>query len=423
MCQIPPHTETEYYKQKKKYRLSDYFEAYWDKYKQNPKRFIRDEEYTAVRAMRICRTEVLGIEEYVCEECGEISKVYHSCKNRFCPTCSWNDTMKWAEKLKYRMFDLKHRHIVLTLPHKLNGLIKQNREKLLNIFMPIAADVFKDWMHHKYNIKPGIISVLHTFGEKKNYHVHVHMIVSWGGINERTKRLEEIKGEYVDYKFLQNKFRIKFEDRLVFFYDKKELKHHFNDKFSFLRFLRQINEKNWVLHLEPPMEIPTEVIRYIGRYSKRACLSEYKITNIEGEYLSFKYKDYKNKDYFGKPIEKELKLHYSDFFPRLLQHVPFKGFRLVRYYGHYAGASHIPEEYLYDPDQAIQDEDIEVNQDPDLKNDTQVETKAEDFRVCKHCNKTKTYLHTIFRIKNIGTVNIQETRLLENHVFRNKYIA
>lgn len=95
------------------------------------------------------------------------------------------------------------------------------------------------------------------------------------------------------------------------------------------------------------MEIPSLVIRYIGRYSKRACLSEYKITKMEEGYISFRYKDYKNLDVNKKPIENEMRLHYSDFFPLLLQHVPLPYFRIVRYYGIYSNRGSIPEEYLY----------------------------------------------------------------------------
>lgn len=401
----------------KKFRLVDFFDAHWDEYIKSPKRYIRKEEYKAVNAIRVCRTAKLGIEKYVCEDCGEVTQIYHSCKNRFCPTCSWKDTMDWAEKLKYRMFDLKHRHIVLTLPHQLNKLIKLNEKLLLNIFMPIAAEVFKEWMLHKYGIKPGIISVLHTFGEKKNFHVHVHMIVSWGGININSNRLEEIKGEYVDYKFLQKKFMIKFEDKLIELFENKDLKHHFDNKFKLLRFIKQINKKNWVLHLEKAMDIPTEVIRYIGRYSKRACLSEYKITNIEGEDISFSYKDYRNKDIFGKAIEKNLVLHYNDFFPRLLQHVPFNRFKIVRYYGYYAGASHIPKEHLYNPDQNKEGDEItdSINED--------VNEYVNDLRFCTICNKEKKYLYTIFINKKNERIKIQEIRLLENKVFRERFIA
>ncbi len=277
----------------KKYRLADFFNQWWDIYKQSPQEPIYEEQYKAVNAMRVCRTEALGIDYYACPDCGEITKVYHSCKNRFCPTCSWQDTLKWADRIKNQMMDLPHRHIVMTLPHQLNKLIKNNKKELLSVLMRVAADTFKDWMKHKYNIKTGIISVLHTFGETKDYHVHVHMIVSWGGIDEQTSALKPIEEEYVNYDFLKKKFQCKFEDELIALFDKHTLQHHFSDREELLRFIKQINRKKWIIHLEPPMAIPTQVIRYIGRYSKRACLSEYKITKMEGENISFKYKDYK----------------------------------------------------------------------------------------------------------------------------------
>lgn len=391
----------------KKYRLADFFNSHWDNYKVKPTKFIRPEQYKAVSAIRVCRTPRLGIEQYVCDDCGEITEISHSCKNRFCPTCSWTDTMIWAEKLVAKMFDLMHRHVVFTIPHQLNGLIKTNDEKLLNILFKAAADTLKDWMINKYGIKPGIISVLHTFGEQKNYHAHIHMIISWGGININTDKLEEIKGEYVNYKFLKNKFRIKFEDKLIELFDNQNLKHKFSDRIHFLKFIKRINQKNWHLNLEPPMKVPSDVIRYIGRYSKRACISERKITNIEGEFITFDFKDYRNKDFYGKPIVKKLELHYSDFFPRLLQHVPLKGFRIVRYYSYYASASSIPEKYLYKEEQ---NEDVE-NED----NSTQKEQiiTAKDYKVCKHCNKELTYINTLFFNNKDGFVTIVEDRLIE----------
>ena len=417
MCKSTQHIATNTFGQEKKYRLKDFLDSYWDEYVKFPKAFIRPEVYKAVSAIRVCRTAKLGIEQYVCEDCGELSEIHHSCKNRFCPTCSWQDTMRWADKLQYRMFDLKHRHVVFTLPHKLIGLIKQNDGLLLSILMQVSADVFKDWMLEKYGLKPGIISVLHTYGEKKNSHFHTHMIVSWGGIDVKTKRLEEIKGEYVKYAFLQQKFRAKFEDRLVELYDTEELNHRFSDRYAFLRFLKEINEKNWHLNLDPPMENPLAVIRYIGRYSKRACLSEYKITKIEGEYIAFEYKDYKNLDFKGKPIVKELELHYSKFFPLLFQHVPFPNFRLVRYYGYYATASRIEEQYLFNPDAQELEAETE-HKEAEIESVTPA-----DLRVCSTCNINKTYIYTIFEKDDTGFFRKQEDRLLENPEFREQFFA
>jgi DNA-directed RNA polymerase subunit RPC12/RpoP len=403
MCDFTTYGANSHRYGEKQYKLSDFFNEWWDTYVQSPTKPIRPEQYKAVNFMRVCRTERLGVDHYVCSDCGEITNIYHSCKHRFCPTCSWKDTIKWAEKVKDNMLNLPHRHVVFTLPHQLNGLIKSNDKHLLNFLFQVAADTFQDWMNHKYNLKPGVISVLHTFGETKQFHPHVHMIVSWGGINKETNQLEAIKGEYVKYKFLKDKYRCKFEDKLVKMYDRDELKHQFRDRKEFMRFLRKINMKSWCIHMEPPMSIPTQVIRYIGRYSKRACLSEYKITNIEGEEISFKYKDYKNKDVNGKPIEKELTLNYRDFFPRLLQHVPLPHFRIVRYYGLYATKNKIDEKHLYKGSEKEQ-QDLGNAQEDQLENTTGI-----DPLYCERCQKEKQYLYTSFEKKDKTNIIVKRT--------------
>lgn len=364
------------------YRLSDFFDAHWEKYIAEPNVRVSLEQFKAVSAIRVCRTAVLGVDHYVCRDCGEEVEIYHNCKNRFCPTCSWGDTIKWADKIYGRMINNPHRHVVFTLPHDLIPLIKSNGKVLLNILLRTAADTLKDWVEHKYNVKIGIISVLHTFGETKEYHAHVHMIVSWGGLEKQTNLLKEIKGKYVNYEFLQNKFQIKFEDELVDLYDSGQLQHKFPDRIAMLKFLKKINTNKWAIHLEPPMPAPSAVIRYIGRYSKRACLSERKITEIDGEYISFMHKDYKVIGPDNKPVERVLKLHYSEFFPRLLQHVPLTYFRIVRYYGIYSTKSSIPQEYL--------------NKETDQQ---ESDWKWENPFVCNICKKKREYLFTVFDIR------------------------
>lgn len=401
----------------KKYRLADFFDQWWDIYKVSPKEPIYPEQYKAVNAMRLCRTQALGIDYYSCPDCGEITKVYHNCKNRFCPTCSWQDTLKWAERIKKNMMDLPHRHTVMTLPHQLNYLIKKNRNELLSALMRVSANTFNDWMGHKYNIKPGIISVLHTFGEIKEYHVHVHMIVSWGGIDKQTSTLKPIEGEYVNYDFLKKKFRCKFEDEMIAMFDDGTLQHDFSDRTKFLQFIKRINKKKWIIHLEPPMNIPTQVIRYIGRYSKRACLSEYKITKMEGENISFRYKDYKTKGKDNKPVESVLELNYRDFFPRLLQHVPLRNFRIVRYYGMYSNRASIPQEYLFT------ENDEPEQENTDNWETLQIEKTGENPLVCSICHKRKVYIYTKLRSRRNNKTITFKRILLSKKEFRKEDAA
>jgi len=380
MCNSCENTDTKSYPEKK-YRLADFFDMHWDKYMESLAKYVKPEQLKAVNAMRVCRTPVLGVEVYACPDCGEITTVKHSCKNRFCPTCSWQDTVKWAERVKKKMLKVKHRHIVCTLPHSLHPLIKRNEELLLSVLMRASAATFKDWFENKYRIKIGIVSVLHTFGEMKNYHPHTHMIVSWGGVNKDDRKLHEIKKEFVNYKFLQKKFRCKFEDELVYLNDRDQLDHDFGDRKAFMEYLKKINKQDWQVHLEPAIDTPEQVVRYVGRYSKRACLSEYKITDIDGEYISFLYKDYKDRDENKKPREKELRLHYRDFFPRLLQHVPAPYFRIVRYYGLYSNHGNIPDEYLNGETENDENTDTEVLNNP---------------LYCEYCNIEKVYVYSYF---------------------------
>ncbi|MDO9341610.1 MAG: transposase [Bacteroidales bacterium] len=410
MCECKPHTPEPRWLGGKKYRVADFFDTWWDEYIKSPTEYIKPEQYKAVNAIRVCRTAALGIDIYTCPDCGDTTEIYHNCKNRFCPTCSWQDTVRWAERVKGQMTNLPHRHAVFTLPHHLIPLIKGNGKELLNILMRTSADTLKDWISHKYNLRIGVISVLHTFGETKGYHAHVHMIVSWGGIDNSTGALKMIKGEYVNYKFLQDKFRCKFEDSLIGLFDTGKLESCFYDRIGFMKFLKRINEKNWKIRLEPAMENPEAVIRYIGRYSKRACLSEYKITSLEGENISFRHKDYKRLDINNKPIERELTLNYREFFPRLLQHVPLPYFRIVRYYGFYSNRGGIAQEYIFKHTESI----VEAAKDWVT---LQKEKTGENPLHCQQCNKDKEYSHTVIEKKAAGKNDII------NYRFERKYLT
>jgi len=102
------------------------------------------------------------------------------------------------------MIDRSHHHVVIMLPGAFRDLAKMNRNLVYGILMKSAADAFKDWFMKKWGIEPGIMIVLHTFGDSKNYHVHVHMIITAGGINKETGQYKEIDTNdpgFIDFYF------------------------------------------------------------------------------------------------------------------------------------------------------------------------------------------------------------------------------
>jgi len=136
-------------------------------------------------------------------------------------------------------------------------------------------------------------------------------------------------------------------------------------------------------------------------------LSEYKITCIEGEYISFRYKNYKRKDVNNKPIEEEITLHYRKFFPRLLQHVPLPYFRIVRYYEVYSNRASIPTEYLYTGQNSVEKQNIETWES------LQIENRGENPLICTHCEQRKVYQYTIIRKKQEDKANIFERSVIK----------
>ena len=127
------------------------------------------------------------------------------------------------------------------------------------------------------------------------------------------------------------------------------------------------------------MTDPLQIIKYIGRYSKRACLSESKITDISAENISFKYKDNKDRGSDNKPKEKILSLHYNQFFPRLLQHVPPSGFQIIRYYGLYANSNKIDPKHI-----------------AKTQTEKQACTAYNMPHYCEYCKTEKIHIYTIF---------------------------
>lgn len=326
------------HKKEKKYTLAEFFNAHWDSYKKAPKKPILPEQYRAANAIMACRTPKLGTDLYKCPDCKKEQYVFHSCRNRFCPTCGYLDTLKWSETILSKMVNKPHHHVVMMLPSGFRELAKNNRKLMYSILMSSASDAFKEYFMAKWRIVPGLMSVLHTFGDDKKYHVHVHMIITAGGIHKDTGNYKEIDTSrwFVNYSwFCNDKFRLIFYKKLKKHFKNKSLLHNFETKQDFETFLEEQSQKKWRMHIDKPLGDVEQIVKYIGRYTKRACLSEYKITNIEGEYISFECKDYKNSPDRKNPKIIEKTYHYNDFFPLLLQHVPEKYFRTVRYYGIY----------------------------------------------------------------------------------------
>ena len=224
-----------------------------------------------------------------------------------------------------------------TLPKELRGLAKKNGNILYDLLFQSSAEVLKSWFKSKHNILPGIVSVLHTSGSDLKYHPHIHMLVSAGGKQVEGEEYKVLDQDYLcSQNFLGKQLQIKFNVSLIKLYKKGKLKVHasLEKKNKFISWLYHIKKDHWIVSVQKSLEDVQQIVGYVGRYTKRACLSEYKIEEIEPK-IKFRFNDYANSPRGGKPVEGMKEMKPYEFLDSLLQHVPDKRYHMVRYYGMY----------------------------------------------------------------------------------------
>lgn len=245
---------------------------------------------------------------------------------------------------------MKHHHVVFTLPKPLRHVSKMNEDKLHDLLFQSSSEVMQKWFSKKHGLKPGMFTVLHTAGSDLKYHPHVHMVITGGGLNEETKEIEELEKDYLTrQRFIGELFRKSYINKLIELDRRGELKKPRKWKANsggFWNWLRGMKSKHWIISIQKPLHDLNQIVGYVGRYTKRACISEYKIESIGGGVIKFKYNDYKRSGRKGKILQSMKELGYVDFLDELLQHVPSKGYRMVRYSGVYAShyRKYLPEQ-------------------------------------------------------------------------------
>lgn len=334
----------------KKYSLvKDVYEPYFEGYTGDigRKLSLEKKHFRAVNMTMYCRTASQGRAVYHCESCGARHEMYKSCKNRWCATCGVVETYRWGESLGVRLLNLAHSHITFTLPKGLRVLAKNCDSVVYGCMFKAVNGVLQSWFLSKHGLKCGVVMVLHTAGSDLKYHPHIHSIVSCGGVGFDGERGEKYLKSFGDsylcsHKHLGNQFRIHLINLLRSCCRAGELANEEGEVMSLPSLnarLGLVSGKSWIVGVEKGLWDARQVVGYVGRYTKRACLSEYKISDISAGEIAFTYNDYANTVRGEKPVLATKRQSMTSFLDSLLQHVPEPGFHVVRYCGVYANAA------------------------------------------------------------------------------------
>jgi len=288
--------------------------------------------------IKACRSATLGYHLYRCNDaqCGSLKYQYHSCRDRHCPMCGALKKEEWIEARTRELLPVPYYHAVFTLPHELNSLVMGNRTVLYNLLFNASAATLlgfaKDtqWM----GATPGIISVLHTWGQQLSFHPHVHCIVSGGGMDKRQKWIEgkRTKDNFLfPTKAMAIVYRAKYLQGIKLLMAKGSLK--IPQNLDICQLLSSLYRKSWVVYAKQPWGGPAQVVEYLGRYTHKVAISNHRIKNIDPEKkkITFAWKDYGDNN-----ANKMMTLSADEFIRRFAQHILPKGFTRIRSYGYLA---------------------------------------------------------------------------------------
>ncbi len=202
--------------------------------------------------------------------------------------------MIWQDKLSNKILKCAYQHIVFTMPHLLNTVARNNPTQLYNCLMRSAWSSLKACCQKESNLgaTPGAIMVLHTFGSDLKYHVHVHALVSFGGMDDNAQwQWPKRKRKLVPFREIRTVFRQHFMKRLSKQY------HDLHTRQNYEALSQDLLKKSWCVHAEPPTANTKVIQEYLGRYICRIGLSKNKFhyDKVHKE-VTLKFKDYRNKD-------------------------------------------------------------------------------------------------------------------------------
>lgn len=311
--------------------VSQVFSRYGDDYRKlHP---LSPEQHKAMRDIESCRTARLGGHVDLCT-CGYTAISYNSCRNRHCPKCQSLKQAKWLEERTDRLLPVRHFHLVVTLPHELVPLTLFNRKFLFNLFFETASRALLEFAaaYERLRAHIGFTAVLHTWDQDLNFHPHLHILATGGGLSVEGDRWVSSNDSFLlPVKALSKIIRAKVVAALNEAFKKGRLRGNvecLKSDLDFNRFLRQLRRKKWVIYCKRPFGGSHQAFRYISRYTHRVAISNHRLVNLHGDNLTFRARDNHN------PGQQRLvTIQAEEFIRRFLLHILPPRFVKIRHFG------------------------------------------------------------------------------------------
>ena len=321
------------------------FREYWAAYRQ--KYSVTPDQARVAGAMMACRTAALGGRIDQCKECGALVFRFNSCRDRHCNQCQKYERAKWVEKQQVLQLPIPYFHIICTTDHALNPLFRQNKQLLYDLLFQRVSEVLQQKAGEALGCELGITAVLHTWGQRMEEHIHLHTIVTGGGLSLTGRGWVKAKGS----KYLLDVVELSaaYRNKLLGGIEKLSRQGKLSlagqaEQLDLPKMLAELRAKKWEVFIKP-FENPETVTEYLSRYVHQVAISNYRLESLANGQVKFRYYDTREGAEVGeKGQEKVLTLSAEEFIRRFLLHILPNGYKRIRYYGLHS--SHARKEKL-----------------------------------------------------------------------------
>ena len=242
--------------------------------------------------------------------------------------------MDWLEQQEAALLPIPYFHLVFTVPHVLNGLMRQNRRALFGLLFAAASQTLLEFGRGRLQAQVGVTAVLHTWSQTLLDHYHLHCIVTGGGVALEGNRWVASPTHYLfPVQALSVMYRGKFLAGLKALFAAGKLEFHGElealvrpEKFAAV--VREAAAPQWVVYAKRPFAGPRQVLAYLSRYTHRVAISNRRLICADEHNVSFTYRDYADGS-----RSKTMTLGLTEFVRRFCLHVLPDRFVKIRHYG------------------------------------------------------------------------------------------
>ena len=167
-----------------------YFDKFLAEYEsrfEKPDGFLRPIVKEVVERYLDCGNPRCGFARIRCPDCQAERLLMFSCRTRgFCPSCHAKRLEEWGEWMREELLlDVPHRQVVFTIPRMLRIFFKYNRRLLGELCRSALRSLARYFeVSTGSQLMPGVIAAIQTFGNRMNFHPHLHFLVAEGGVDE-----------------------------------------------------------------------------------------------------------------------------------------------------------------------------------------------------------------------------------------------